>query len=248
MTKISILMYHQIGVFRRPKTHRATFCHVRRFKAQMAYLKVFGYQVISLDEALRALYSESQGKCRRHYVVLTFDDGYKNFSDYAYPVLRRYNYPATVFLVSGLVGKRAKWLADDGRFAPDLLDADTILALQDSGITFGSHTMTHPRLTGLDSSTLEREIIESKSSLESLLGREISYFCYPSGLYDQAVVEKVREAGYKAALTCDRGAATSRDDPLLLPRKAISYGDSLIGYFWKLHMKNKKKLQSPASA
>jgi len=244
MLKVSILMYHQIGVFERPRNHRATFCHIKRFRAQMAYLKLFRYKVLSLEEALNALYSDSRLNGPSHAVVLTFDDGYQNFADYALPVLKQYGYPATVFLVSGLLGKRARWLADDGRYAPRLLDIDTVLALKDYNVTFGSHTVTHPRLSKLDPSALEQEIKGSKSYLESLLGQEIPYFCYPSGIYDEAVVAKVREAGYKAALTCDRGAATRFDDPLLLPRKAISFGDSLIGYFWKLHMKHKKKLQS----
>lgn len=244
MLKVSILMYHQIGVFRRPRTHRATFCHIKRFKAQMAYLKLFGYKVLSLEEALGALYSNAQLNGNRHVVVLTFDDGYQNFADYALPVLKKYGYPASVFLVTGLLGKRARWLADDGRYAPKLLDVEAVLELRNSKVTFGSHTVTHPRLTKIDGSTLDKEIKGSKAYLESLLGHEVPYFCYPGGIYDEAVVAKVREAGYRAALTCDRGAATRFDDPLLLPRKAISFGDSLIGYFWKLHMKHKKKLQS----
>ena len=213
----------------------------------MAYLKLFGYKVLSLEEALAALYSNARLGGKRHAVVLTFDDGYQNFADYALPVLKKYGYPATVFLVTGLLGKRAKWLADDGRYAPKLLDVEAVLELRNSNVTFGSHTMTHPRLTRLDDSALDQEIKGSKAYLESLLGQEVPYFCYPSGIYDDAVVAKVREAGYRAALTCDRGAATRLDDPLLLPRKAISFGDSLIGYFWKLHMKHKKKLQPSKS-
>ncbi|RLB44278.1 MAG: polysaccharide deacetylase family protein [Deltaproteobacteria bacterium] len=243
MLKISILMYHQIGVFDRPREHRATFCHIRRFKAQMAYLRLFGYKVVSLEEALKALYLKNEKGDYQHAVVLTFDDGYKNFFEYAFPVLSARGYPATVFLVAGLLGKNAKWLADDGRYAPELLDVDTIRKLHSQGVTFGSHSLTHPRLTALDPRAMEREIIESKSILEALLGHRVHYFCYPGGIYNEMVVAKVREAGYDAALTCDRGAATMFDDPFLLPRKAISFGDSLLGYFWKLHMKHKKKLQ-----
>jgi peptidoglycan/xylan/chitin deacetylase (PgdA/CDA1 family) len=87
-----------------------------------------------------------------------------------------------------------------------------------------------------------QEIVESKAALEGLLHEEVRYFCYPSGDYDETVVDLVRKAGYEAALTCDRGAATPGDNPFALPRKAVSFGDSLIGFFWKLHMKHKKKL------
>lgn len=241
MPNISILMYHQIGEFERPSTHRATYCHVKRFKSQMAYLHYFRYNVLGLEEAINGLFD---GKpLPDHSVVLTFDDGYRNFKEYAFPVLKHYGFPATVFLVSSLLGLKAKWLEDAGRSAPALMDRATIRELRSRDIAFGSHTATHPKLTQIDRSWQRREIWDSKFELENLLNEEIKYFCYPNGDYDEEVVECAREAGYKAALTCDRGAATPIENPLLLPRKAISFGDSLIGYFWKLHMKHKKKLQ-----
>ncbi|MBW2096125.1 MAG: polysaccharide deacetylase family protein [Deltaproteobacteria bacterium] len=241
MPKISILMYHQVGIFPRPDAHRATFCHIRRFKAQMAYLHFFGYKVLSLPTALEGLFGK--GDLPHHGVVLTFDDGYENFKHYAFPVLKQYHFPAIVFLVAGLLGKNAKWLEDDGRSGAPLMDRKTILDLRAHNVLFGSHSLTHPLLTHIDRQSQKREIAESKSALEDLLNEKISYFCYPSGDYDEAVVDLVREAGYEAALTCDRGATTPFDNPLILPRKAISFGDSLIGYFWKLHMKHKKKVQ-----
>ncbi len=236
-------MYHQVGVFSNPKAHRATFCHVRRFKAQMAYLHYFRYNVISLREALDALFgAEPKGRAGRgHSVALTFDDGYENFMENAFPVLRKYNFPSTVFLVAGLLGKTAEWLAKDGRFAPDMLDIEAVREMRAENVTFGSHTMTHPYLTGIGPAQRTREIHESKAVLEDLLGEEIRHFCYPGGDFNAAVVEEARAAGYASGLTCIRGAATSGDDPLILPRKAISFGDSLIGYFWKLHMKHKVK-------
>ena len=233
-------MYHQVGKFHRPDAHRATYCHVRRFKAQMAYLHAFGYKVISLPAALEGLFGK--GGLPRHAVVLTFDDGYENFREHAFPVLQRYHFPATVFLVAGLLGKNAKWLEDNGQFGAPLMERETIKELGTHDIIFGSHTMTHPLLTRLDRSCQAREILDSKRALEDLLGQEVKYFCYPVGDYDNDVVALVRDAGYKAAFTCDRGAATSAEDPLMLPRKAISFGDSLMGYFWKLHMKHEKKL------
>jgi peptidoglycan/xylan/chitin deacetylase (PgdA/CDA1 family) len=246
MRKVSILMYHQVGKFKRPDSHRATFCHIRRFRAQMTYLHFFRYQVLSLSAALDGLLGK--GDLPHHGVVLTFDDGYQNFREYAFPVLQRYHFPATVFLVAGLLGKNAKWLEDDGRFGAPLMDRDTIRELRARGVVFGSHSLTHPFLTKIDRSGREEEIKDSKSALEDLLGEEVQYFCYPSGDYDAGVAEAVKDAGYAAALTCDRGSATVFDDPLTLPRKAISFGDSLVGFFWKLHVKHKKKPQKKRPA
>jgi len=246
MNRISILMYHQVGHFVRPRSHRATFCEVRRFRAQMRALKLFGYRVITLDDALACV--EGRLDLGGDAVVLTFDDGYRNFADHAHPILQRLQLPATVFLVAGLIGDRARWLAADGRAAPPLLDRDAILALRAAGVAFGSHTLSHPRLTRIDQPTRRREIEDSKALLERLLGEEVRYFCYPSGDLDARVAAEVRAAGYRAALTCIRGSAGRADDPLLLPRKAISYGDSLAGFFWKLHMKHGKKQPSAGPA
>jgi len=234
-------MYHQVGEFDPPSAHRATFCHIRRFRAQMAYLHRFGYKVISLKDALDALFGD--GPLPGQAVVLTFDDGCQNFREHAFPVLRQYGFPATVFLVSGLLGRNAQWLADEGRVAPRLMDSQTIRELGTKNITFGSHTLSHASLIRISPAQITEEIVRSKADLEELLDQEIEYFCYPNGDFDDAVVATVREAGYKAALSCIRGSATPFDNIFILPRKAISYGDSLIGYFWKLHMKHKKKVQ-----
>jgi peptidoglycan/xylan/chitin deacetylase (PgdA/CDA1 family) len=116
-------------MFNSPIAHRATFCHIQRFKAQMAYLHRFRYSVMSLLQALEALHHDRP--LPRQSVALTFDDGCQNFRDHAFPVLQRYDFPATLFLVSGLIGKHAQWLTDEGRSAPKLMDRATILGLRE---------------------------------------------------------------------------------------------------------------------
>jgi peptidoglycan/xylan/chitin deacetylase (PgdA/CDA1 family) len=169
---ISVLMYHQVGRFQAPKTHRASFCHIRRFRAQMRFLKKFGYHVISLQQALVGLF---QGiSLPRKSVVLTFDDGYQNFREYAFPVLQEHGFPTTVFLVSGLLGRKAKWLEDDGRYAPPLMDTTTIRELSRQGVSFGSHTVSHVRLSQVNIGRMREEIFSSKAKLEDLLGERVT--------------------------------------------------------------------------
>lgn len=235
---VSILMYHQVGTFPAPRAHRALYCHVGRFAAQMAYLRRFGYTVISLAQAVDGLFGGAP--LPRRPVVLTFDDGYRNFRDHAWPILRRHGFPATLFMVAGKVAGRADWLSDNQEAAP-LLDAAELRALHAEGLDIGSHTLSHPRLSRLPAAEVEREVGESKRRLEALLGAPVPHFCYPSGDYDAAVRETVRAAGYRAALTCIRGAANHAANPFEIPRKAISYGDNLVGFFWKLHMKHLPK-------
>jgi peptidoglycan/xylan/chitin deacetylase (PgdA/CDA1 family) len=235
---VSVLMYHQVGEFPSPKAHRAGYCHVRRFRSQMRYLARFGYHVLGLEQALSALFGDVRLPARS--VVLTFDDGYQNFREHAWPVLAEHHFPATVYLVSGRVGDRSRWLEKEGRDAA-MMNASTVRELRAEGVLFGSHTVSHPRLSRLAAEQVRAEVEDSKAALEDLLGESVPHFCYPFGDYDAGVREAVQAAGYHSALTCIRGAANSADNVFEIPRKAISYGDNLVGYAWKLHMKHARK-------
>jgi peptidoglycan/xylan/chitin deacetylase (PgdA/CDA1 family) len=202
----------------------------------MRFLAWCGYQVMSMDQALFAL--SGQRLMPRHGVVLTFDDGYQNFYDFAYPVLKAYHFPAIIYLVPGYLGAKAKWFARENRETPLLMDTKAILQLQAAGYVFGAHTMHHVRLAAQDPKTRVMEIEASKKELEKVLGQPVRHFCYPYGSYDRQVMQAVETAGFASAVTCLRAAARQGCHPLELPRKAISYGDSLVGFWWKLQMKN----------
>jgi peptidoglycan/xylan/chitin deacetylase (PgdA/CDA1 family) len=176
--------------------------------------------------------------------VLTFDDAYENFADYALPVLMRYGFPATLYAISRCVGRRAEWFAKDpGRPVPRLMSASRLREAQDAGITVGSHTANHVRLAGLAPDAQRAELSASKAELEDMLGSPVRHLCYPFGSFDTATVESASALGYASATTCLRGAATPVDHPLVLPRKAISFGDNLLGYAWKLGVKHAPKPQ-----
>lgn len=235
MPPVSILMYHQVGHFENPQLHRAVYCDVGRFKRQMAWLKWAGYNVISLADACAGLFA---GKSLpEKAIVLTFDDGCDNFREYAWPILKKYNYPVTMFLVAGLIGQAARWM-DDVPVKARLMGTAAIRELHKEGVSFGSHTIHHVRLSQCVADTAREEIFGSKALLEDLLGDAVDDFCYPYGDYNKRVIDLVSEAGYKTGLTCVRAAANYAPGPLELPRKAISYGDMLPGYLWKIHMKN----------
>lgn len=236
--RVSVLMYHQVGRFASPRKHRASYCDVGRFRAQMAFLKHAGYHVISLADACRALFGKQPLPGRA--VVLSFDDGYENFADEALPVLRESGYPSVLFAVAGLLGKRAAWLSDDGA-KPILLDGGRLAELRGARVEIGSHSVSHPRLSRLDPQQAWHEIADSKAALEDVLGAAVDFFAYPYGDYSPAVRDAVARAGYQAAVTCSRGAANTAPNPFEIPRKAISYGDSLLGVWWKLALKNRRK-------
>lgn len=234
--RINILMYHQIGKFEPMKTHRATYCDHRRFASQMALLARFGYSVLSMDDVLACLRGDRPTPAKA--VALTFDDGYENFYDYAWPVLQRYGFPAMVYLISGKLGQASSWFAADGRDTPPLMGRARILELRRAGVDFGSHSVGHLKLARQSDARIREEVGRSKAELEDLLGEPVDHFCYPYGSYDLRTIDAVADAGYRSATTCVRAPATATHDPLALPRKAISHGDNLFGFLWRLHVKN----------
>ncbi len=205
----------------------------------MMLLRLLGFRVIDMDSAIDAL--SGNKKLSGKTVVLTFDDGYESFYEYAYPCLQRHNFTAIVYVLAGFLGKNAEWFALDGRECPPLMDVSRIKFLHSQGIQFGSHGITHRKLAQIPVEESATEIVQSKTALEETLGFNVDHFCYPYGSHNVETVRAVMQAGYKSAVTCVRGRAETGDDLYQLPRKAISYGDSLIGFAWKLLVKNRRK-------
>ncbi len=235
--RISILMYHQVGQFSPMAANRANYCDHRRFARQMGLLHALGIPVLDLDQALAGLAGEQSVPLRS--VVLTFDDGYDNFAEFALPVLARYGFTATVYAISGWLGQPIQWYRQEpGRLRPRLMDAARLREIQAAGMSIGSHTVSHARLAEISPEDKYRELTDSKAALEDLLGTQVRHFCYPFGSFDLDAVHAARAAGYVSATTCLRGTASPVDHPLVLPRKAISFGDNLIGFGWKFGFKH----------
>jgi peptidoglycan/xylan/chitin deacetylase (PgdA/CDA1 family) len=177
----------------------------------MEYLKRKGYIVISLDEAIEPEFP-AQRKKREKYVVLTFDDGYKDFLANAYPVLLEYHYPCVVYLVPGHIetGKVFWWDKDLGESR--LMNWKDVMSLQYSGIVqFGSHTMTHTDLDRPDEDEVRDELVLSKETLQKKLKIEIKHFSYPRGIVTKYARELVRTL-YKTGVTIFDGKELMPDD------------------------------------
>ncbi|MFP4063353.1 MAG: polysaccharide deacetylase family protein, partial [Halochromatium sp.] len=231
--RLSILMYHQIGRFEPMRAHRANYCDAGRFARQMALLAYGGFQVISLERALAGLYGQQRLPPRA--VLLTFDDAYANFVEHALPVLVAHRFPAVVYAISDWLGQRMRWAERaPGRAEPTLMSAAQLRLLPEAGICVGSHGASHRKLAELTPAEQFAELTRSRMALEDLLGQPVRDLCYPFGRFHRDTVRLAAEAGYRSAMTCLRGAATEADHPLVLPRKAISFGDNLLGFGWKL--------------
>lgn len=232
MNRASILMYHNIGSPPKGAKLRGLYVTSLMFQFQMWYLKVAGFKVVGLDQ-IRDFVNNS--RTDEKLVALTFDDGYQDFYDNAYPILKKYNYPSTVFLVSDLVGQSNTWDSAKLNIEKKLMNWDKIIELQNNGITFGSHTRDHVFLAEIPESHLHNQVQESKRILEERLQTPIDYFCYPYGSHNSRVVEEVRSAGYKVAVTVNRGYAEPDDDPLTLKRVLVKYRTHPLSFIYKLH-------------
>lgn len=236
---VSVLMYHQIGKFSPMNNHRSTYCHVKKFTLQMWFLHFFKYKIIRLDDVIEHL--KNNKAIPNRSVVLTFDDGYKNFYQFAYPVLKKYRFPSIVYILSNLIGKESIWFKKDNRDTPPLLTIEEINYLKKQGVDFGSHGRNHVKLAEVSLSLAREEIEKSKEELENIFGFKFEHFCYPYGSLNEDVKELVKNAGYKSGVSCYRGAVYPMCDLYEIPRKAISYGDNIVGFFWKLEVKNRLK-------
>lgn len=201
---ISILLYHQIAQVPAQQDPGGSAIPHKLFEQQMTYLYQAGYGCLGLGEAVD--YMQKGSKPPRKSFVLTFDDGYQNLYSSMWPILNRFGFTATIFLVTGRIGHESDWGGQNGACAVPLLSWDEIGKLARAGLTFGSHTLSHPRLTHLDDAHAVRELEDSKATIEDHLGTRIDLFAYPYGNLDTRIQRLVAESGYKAACGIDRGA------------------------------------------
>lgn len=206
-----ILMYHSV-VEGEPVdpygVSRKTFCD------QISWLLDQDYQFVSLATLVKSLKAGRMAGLRRS-VVLTFDDGYGDFLINVLPILLRHQLPATVFLVTDMLGQTATW-SSHGQQVPLMTEAE-VRQVKAQGVSVGSHTLTHADLTALSDEELQRQLVTSRVALADL-GETFYSFSYPWGKYTDREMAAVKAAGYECGVTVGRATDFSRADPYQLGR------------------------------
>jgi len=223
--RLAVLMYHRVG--------EAIDDHERRygiapdrFRAHMLALSARGMQPCSIEQ----LFAWLDGKLMlpSGSFLLTFDDGFLGVYEHALPVLEELGWPATVFLVSSLTGRTDAWSGREnpGKRMFPLLDAPHIREMRKYGVSFQSHTRSHPSLPQLDDDSLRAELAGSRADLEDMLGAEVPYLAYPFGRHDERVIEFARRAGYRGAFSVRSGFNRTSVDRFRIRRLDVFGTDS----------------------
>lgn len=210
-SRVPILMYHYIRTCVDPEDEQcpSLSVSVEAFTSQMQWLRDNGYSTVDLD------YLSSPYRVDGQPVVITFDDGYADTYTDAFPVLERFGYRATWYIITDRVD------------TPGYLTWEQIQELDRRGMQIASHTLNHPDVTTLSAADVATQVTQSKLILEQKLGHTITDFCYPYGRYSSAAVEAVRSAGYLTATTTHEGVARRTDDALTLSRVRIKENTDL---------------------
>ena len=203
-----ILCYHKVNDEKKDYLTVST----SQFEEQMRILSEEGYRTIGLRDLVRGPEIDLSKS-----IVITFDDGYRDNFEHAFPILTKFGFSATVFCIAKRVGE------------PGYLTREEIREMHFAGFEFGSHTLSHPHLPEQSIDRKWWEIFGSKRFLEELLGFKCDWFCYPYGEYDRETVHLVERAGYRGACS-NRPGANKRLKPYLLRRTEISGFDSLYDF------------------
>jgi peptidoglycan/xylan/chitin deacetylase (PgdA/CDA1 family) len=210
-----ILTYHSIS-----GGHSPLEVSPALFVEQMEWLKAHALVVPLADLAGNLVAGDSIAP---RTVILTFDDGFRDFYSAAAPVLLRFGLPATVFLPTSFLGRTNAWPGQPSWVVPQpLMDWPQVRELAEQGIAFGSHSVTHPDLTSLSAADLEQELEKSKQEIESHTSRPADFFCYPYGRWNPPVRSAAARM-YRGACSTGVGAVEPDADPYALPRVDAHY-------------------------
>lgn len=221
---VLVLAYHGLADLPVGSSLRSYSVPPVEFAAQLDTLKRRNYTFIDLTTLLAWLSGEAM--MPRRAVLISFDDGYEDLLTVAAPVLAAHGIPAVVFAVAGRLGATNVWEAAPAGDRRRLLDRIGLEKVRALGVDIGAHSLTHPVLTDLSDTDLRVEVAGCREALQTAgLGRAHA-FAYPHGSRNRAVVEAVRDAGFRVAFTTETGVVTTGSDPYQLPRMEIRRGDT----------------------
>lgn len=214
----SILMYHSVG-----EQNIKLSVKLENFEKQLNYLKLKKINLIKLSDLIKKINNHQDiSNC----VVLTFDDGYQSQYQQAFPLLKKYQIPATIFLITGSIGKDYK--NSRGELFP-LLKLEQIKEMVASDlIEFMPHTRLHLKLTEINSAQLNEELAGSREDLRNMLNQDLAILAYPKGLFNQTIIDYLKNNSWSGAVTVQAGLISQQADLFTLKRNAVDVNTSFV--------------------
>ena len=217
-TRRVVLYYHAVSAGQRA-----------RFARQMD-------ELLRLAQPLCAEALDARDPARNGCAV-TFDDGFESVAANALPELERRGIPVTLFVPTGCLGGRPSWITNPSAAAyrETVMSERQLVSLRNRPlVSIGSHTVSHPRLPGLNDDALAREMCRSKADLEAILGREVDLLSFPHGAFDERVLAMARQAGYRRGFSIAPTCVSDSTDAFVVGRVAANPEDSLMEFRAKL--------------
>lgn len=221
--RVPILMYHYVSEPPEDadRYRRDLSVTPEQLDAQLGWLRDHDYTVVSLEDVARALHAGTRLPARP--IVLTFDDGYADAYQHAFPLLKKHGVTATFFVVT-------EWI-DEGRAG--YLTWDQAREMAAAGMSIQSHSRTHPDLSrGCDHDCLVYQVLGSVQTIEAEIGVRPRFFCYPSGRYSGEVMAVLQQVGIVGAVTTQGGTLHVSERPLQLARVRVRGTTDLGDFVW----------------
>lgn len=228
---LAVLIYHHVGP-PRPGTFADLTVSPAVFDQHMRWLRRLGFE--GIRPAQWEAWRRTGAPLPRRPVLITFDDGYAETAENAFPALRRHGLQGCVFVVAGEIGGTNRWDAPLGSAPHALLGRTQLLGLGDA-IEVAAHTMSHPDLRSLSPQDCRREVLGSREVLASLTGRQVTAFAYPYGYHDPASREVAGDQ-FPLAFTTEEGRNCLATDPRRQLRTMVMPGDGFLDLASRLHL------------
>lgn len=246
--EVPVVMYHRVINKSENEGIHGTYIYENIFREHMKYLKDNNFSVITFED-LNNIGWRNRFDKNKKYIIITFDDGYVDNYELAFPILKEFNFKATIFLMGESTYNEWDVKADGEKSFP-LMSVEMIKEMQDYGIEFGAHTFNHPKLNKLSNDEIKYQIVDVKKPLEEKIGREIITFAYPYGILNDYAKKMVEEAGYTFGVATDSGSVCLSNDLYQIRRIAIFPNTNLFSFkrkvkgnynFIKIKRENKNK-------
>ncbi|MCR5175393.1 MAG: polysaccharide deacetylase family protein [Anaerovibrio sp.] len=205
---VMVINYHKVD-----NVFHSLSIQVDDFDKQMQWLQKHGYHSITPDQLYE--FVANGAELPENPVLITFDDGYRDNYVNAYPIMQKYGFVGTIFVVTSFLDKY-----------PNYMTWDQARILEANGFSIESHTVTHKSMTEASDEQIMEELVRSKETIKDKLGKEADYIAYPTGTYNLHIAQMVKDAGYKGAFTIRYDTVNRNSNVYALERVPIFHTEN----------------------